>query len=190
MTAAKKITLEESRLRLEAAFVFAVSADKIPPEQLRRHEMFASLTPATLRRWAKEDGWVEKREALHTDFAEQLDDKLRDKLHATRQEHLDLVTDLIDEAKVKIKDAPAKSYEGMLRAITGLITTADDLTRMTEPTTVSVQDQGLIPLRGDMSAEEIAAASKAMLQARRERMARLDQNRQTGDKPKRLEVVK
>lgn len=153
-------------LRQQAALLFAVSTKTV--RELNQIPRLAGVDPATLERWAREDGWERLREAGREHFEDAMQEvfaadliwEAKDLLH----EYKELRAKLIKE--LKTESCKTKSFEAGIKILLLLDTEITALVKATLKNRVEVEQDGKLPATEDFSAAEYRVMSEALMKYR------------------------
>jgi hypothetical protein len=171
-------------LRARAGMIFMVDPSMPTVDDICQHPEFAEINPATMRRWAHDDQWQDKRQ----EFRERINEGVRKRIgNELIQQQIRILKDcdalynqnmdyLTGQSGVEVP-AP-KSYESLLRAHTTFIKTISEMGRevidVVVPPAVPQGEsadevQRVIP---ELTSEEARVAALAVVQQRRQLRSR------------------
>lgn len=189
--------------RFAAGMYYTTDLQGVTIEQLNRHPMFRDVSFHTLRHWCVEDKWADRRKANLAKWQRAIESKIGTELLKARSKDLVELRGIYNRMITKLKGRAlkAKSYEGMVNALTKL---ADLMDAWSEKISANFVpdvplESGSVSLglmahetRPKLTTQEARAAAKAVLTQRRQE-TRLRQAQQetvdAGEERPKLQVL-
>ena len=182
-------------LRALAGLVYATDQSRPSIDQVALRAPFVGVMESkTMRVWAQDDQWVERRRAHQDSVLEGVRKRIGNDLIQAQIRMLQDTAGIYDKTKEMLlgtddKDPPpAKSYESLLRAFTGLVGTLNDVRRdvidvVVPPPTVggAALDEEVPRVTPELSAGEARIAALAVVEARRRIQAKGEPNGDGGE---------
>lgn len=167
------------QLRQDAGLTYMTSPEAITVEKLHEDPKFSKLNIQTLRRWCKEDKWVERREQFFVAWADKARDRISSAMAQTRIKQLGILDQIQQQAMNLLSDGDVlpKSWEGVARVAIDAARAGEEIrsvvsAELMPPTAAGTLGPGgtkqVLPKDLNLTVEEAQLAAQAILQARRQ----------------------
>jgi hypothetical protein len=109
----------EQALRFAAGILYEYS--RLTVEELAtRPGFFKTITLNTMRRWATEDNWIDRRQQKLDYFRDFVSDHIGTEIVQARRHELSVLSSLFQETVAQLQASRPSTYEGMLQALVKL----------------------------------------------------------------------